>query len=114
MKDCLFCKIARKEIPAQILYEDRLAVAFADIHPQAPVHSLVIPKNHYSTLDDVSAEEEQLLGHLILVATKLAGEQGLREQGYRLVANCQESAGQSVFHIHFHLLGGRNFTWPPG
>jgi histidine triad (HIT) family protein len=114
MSDCLFCKIARKEVPATILYEDRLVVAFADIHPQAPVHVLIIPKAHHATLNDVSAEEEQLLGHLILAATKIAGEAGLKEKGYRLVANCLASAGQSVFHVHFHLLGGRNFNWPPG
>ena len=114
MTDCLFCKIARKEIPATILYEDRLVLAFADLHPQAPVHVLIIPKAHHATLNDVSAEEEQLMGHVVLVATKIAGEKGLRENGYRLVANCLEGAGQSVFHVHFHLLGGRNFTWPPG
>jgi histidine triad (HIT) family protein len=114
MSDCLFCKIARKEIPARILYEDRLVAAFADINPQAPVHALIIPKAHYGTLNDVSAEEEQLLGHMVLVATKIAGEQGLRDKGYRLVANCLASAGQSVFHVHLHLLGGRDFHWPPG
>ena len=114
MADCLFCRIARKEIPANILYEDRLVTAFADIHPQAPVHVLIIPKVHFDTLNDVTAEEQQLLGHIVLAATKVAGEQGLRDQGYRLVANCQASAGQSVFHVHFHLLGGRNFQWPPG
>lgn len=114
MADCLFCKIARKEIPAAIVYEDRLVVAFQDINPQAPVHMLIIPKKHFDTLNDVSAEEQNLLGHLVLVATTLAGEQGLKEQGYRLVANCLASAGQSVFHVHFHLLGGRTFSWPPG
>jgi histidine triad (HIT) family protein len=114
MADCLFCKIARKEIPADVLYEDRLVLAFSDINPQAPVHVLIIPKAHHETLNDVSAEEQQLLGHMVLVATKMAGEQGLREKGYRLVANCLASAGQSVFHVHFHLLGGRTFTWPPG
>ena len=114
MKDCLFCKIARKEISSHILYEDRLVLAFSDINPQAPVHCLIIPKAHFDTLNDISAEEEQLLGHMTLVATKLAGEQGLRDQGYRLVANCLASAGQSVFHIHYHLLGGRSFSWPPG
>lgn len=114
MADCLFCKIARKEIPAAIVYEDRLVVAFNDINPQAPVHMLIIPKKHFDTLNDVSAEEQNLLGHLVLVATTLAGEQGLKEQGYRLVANCLASAGQSVFHVHFHLLGGRTFSWPPG
>ena len=114
MEDCLFCKIARKEIPATILYEDRLVTAFADIQPQAPVHALIIPKAHHATLNEVSAEEEQLLGHMVLVATKIAGETGLKEKGYRLVANCLASAGQSVFHVHLHLLGGRNFHWPPG
>ena len=114
MPECLFCKIARQEVPAKIVYEDRLVVAFEDINPQAPVHVLIIPKHHHATLNDVSAEEEQLLGHVVLVATKLAGEQGLADKGYRLVANCLASAGQSVFHIHFHLLGGRNFGWPPG
>ena len=112
--DCLFCKIAHKEISATILYEDRLVMAFEDINPQAPVHALIIPKAHFSTLSEVSAEEEQLLGHVVLVATKIAGEKGLREKGYRLVANCLASAGQSVFHVHFHLLGGRAFSWPPG
>ena len=114
MADCLFCKIARKEIPADVLYEDRLVLAFSDINPQAPVHVLIIPKDHHETLNDVSAEEQQLLGHMVLVATKMAGEKGLKEKGYRLVANCLASAGQSVFHVHFHLLGGRTFTWPPG
>jgi histidine triad (HIT) family protein len=114
MADCLFCKIARKEISATLVYEDRLVVAFRDINPQAPVHVLIIPKSHFETLNDVSADQEQLLGHVVLVATKIAGEEGLREKGYRLVANCLAPAGQSVFHIHFHLLGGRNFSWPPG
>ncbi|HEV8337075.1 MAG TPA: histidine triad nucleotide-binding protein [Candidatus Polarisedimenticolia bacterium] len=114
MADCLFCKIARKEIPADVLYEDRLVLAFSDINPQAPVHVLIIPKAHHETLNDVSAEEQQLLGHMVLVATKMAGEKGLKEKGYRLVANCLASAGQSVFHVHIHLLGGRTFTWPPG
>jgi histidine triad (HIT) family protein len=114
MADCLFCKIARKEIPADVLYEDRLVLAFSDINPQAPVHVLIIPKAHHETLNDVSAEEQQLLGHMVLVATKMAGEKGLKDKGYRLVANCLASAGQSVFHVHIHLLGGRTFTWPPG
>jgi histidine triad (HIT) family protein len=112
--ECLFCRISRKEIPAKVLYEDRLVMAFADINPQAPVHAIIIPKAHFETLNDVSAEEEQLLGHVVIAATKLAGDLGLRDHGYRLVANCLASAGQSVFHVHFHLLGGRTFAWPPG
>jgi len=114
MADCLFCKIARKEIPAKIVYEDRQVVAFEDIHPQAPVHVLVIPKSHFATFNDVGAEEEALLGHMMLVATRVAKDNGVRDTGYRLVGNCLEGAGQSVFHIHLHLLGGRRFAWPPG
>jgi len=114
MADCLFCRIARKEIPAKIVYDDRQVVAFEDINPQAPTHTLVISKSHFATLNDVGAEEEGLLGHMMLVATRVARDKGLNAQGYRLVANCLEGAGQSVFHIHLHLLGGRRFSWPPG
>ena len=114
MADCLFCRIARKDIPAKIVYEDRQVVAFEDINPQAPAHTLVIPKSHFATFNDVGASEEALLGHMMVVAARVAKDKGLHEKGYRLVGNCQESAGQSVFHIHLHLLGGRRFTWPPG
>ena len=114
MSDCIFCKIGRKEIPSRIVYEDRQVVAFEDVNPQAPTHTLIIPKEHFATLNDISQEEEALLGHLMLVATRLAQEKGLQEEGERLVANCMEGAGQSVFHIHLHLLGGRKFSWPPG
>ena len=114
MADCLFCRIGRKEIPAKIVYEDRQVVAFEDINPQAPSHTLVISKAHFATLNDVGAEEEGLLGHMMLVATRIARDKGLHESGYRVVANCLEAAGQSVFHIHLHLLGGRRFSWPPG
>jgi histidine triad (HIT) family protein len=114
MAECIFCKIGRKEIPSKIPYEDRQVVAFEDINPQAPIHTLVIPKIHLATLNDVGAEQEALLGHMMLVATRIAKDKGLHREGYRLVANCLESAGQSVFHIHLHLLGGRRFTWPPG
>ncbi len=114
MADCLFCKIARKEIPAKIAYEDRQVIAFEDVNPQAPTHTLIIPKAHFATLNDVGAEQEGVLGHMMLVATRVAKDKGLNEKGYRLVANCLESAGQSVFHIHLHILGGRNFSWPPG
>ncbi len=114
MSDCIFCKIGRKEIPSRIVYEDRQVVAFEDVNPQAPTHTLIIPKEHFATLNDISQEEEALLGHLMLVATRIAKEKGLEVEGYRLVANCMEGAGQSVFHIHLHLLGGRKFSWPPG
>ncbi|HEX9428624.1 MAG TPA: histidine triad nucleotide-binding protein [Candidatus Polarisedimenticolia bacterium] len=114
MADCLFCKIGRKEIPATLVYEDRQVVAFEDINPQAPSHTLIIPKAHFATFNDVGSEEEALLGHMMLVAARVARDKGLHTTGYRLTANCLESAGQSVFHIHLHLLGGRRFSWPPG
>ena len=114
MADCLFCRIARKEIPAKIVYEDDRVMAFEDINPQAPTHTLVIPRQHFATLNDVGPADEGLLGHMLLVARGIAKEKGLHEKGYRLVANTLESAGQSVFHIHVHLLGGRRFAWPPG
>ncbi len=114
MAECIFCKIGRKEIPSRVVYEDRQVVAFEDTNPQAPTHTLVISKAHFATLNDVGAEQEGLLGHMMLVATRVAKDKGLDSEGYRLVANCLESAGQSVFHIHLHVLGGRRFTWPPG
>ena len=114
MADCIFCKIGRKEIPSKLVYEDRQVVAFEDLAPQAPNHTLVIPKAHFATLNDVGAEQEALLGHMVLVATRVARDKGLDGAGYRLVMNTLAGAGQSVFHIHLHLLGGRTFTWPPG
>lgn len=114
MSDCLFCRIARKEIPSKTVFEDADCVAFEDINPQAPHHVLVVPRAHYETLDDVPASETAMFGRMVMVATRIARERGLGESGYRLVLNCRESAGQSVFHIHLHLLGGRSFGWPPG
>ena len=114
MADCLFCRIARKEIPSKIVFEDPQVVAFEDINPQAPQHILVIPRKHVATFNDVGAGDEGLLGHMLVVAAGIAKDKGLHEKGYRLVANTLESAGQSVFHIHVHLLGGRRFAWPPG
>ncbi len=114
MSDCLFCRIGRREIPARIAYEDDQVLAFEDISPQAPTHTLVIPKRHIATLNDTGAGDEALLGHMVQVAAQLARDKGLAESGFRLVANCMEGAGQSVFHIHVHLLGGRRFAWPPG
>ncbi len=112
--DCLFCKIATKEIPATLVYEDDLTVAFEDIKPVAPVHILVIPKKHIPTIDDISPEDNEMIGHLFQVARKIAKTKGLSEGGYRLAINCKADAGQLVFHIHLHLLGGRKFSWPPG
>ena len=114
MADCIFCKIGRKEIPSKLVYEDRQVVAFEDLNPQAPTHTLVIPKAHFATLNDVGAEQEALLGHMVMVATRVARDKGLDGSGYRMVMNTLAGAGQSVFHIHLHLLGGRTFFWPPG
>jgi len=114
MTDCIFCRIARGELPANLAYEDDEIVAFHDLQPQAPTHILVIPKQHFSTLLDVNEEQTNLLGKLQLTAVEIARQQGLDEVGFRVVTNCLASAGQSVFHIHVHLLGGRAFSWPPG
>jgi histidine triad (HIT) family protein len=113
-EDCLFCKIVAGEIPSTKAYEDDRFLAFHDIDPQAPVHVLVIPKEHIATLDDLEAGHASLFGEMTVVITRLARELGLIEGGYRVVANCGEGAGQSVFHIHYHLLGGRPLRWPPG
>lgn len=112
MNDCLFCKITRKEIPSEIAFEDDEVLAFKDITPQAPLHILVIPKLHISTTNDIGGSNSALAGKIIETASKLGKE--LSPEGYRLVFNCGEIAGQSVFHIHCHLLGGRKFDWPPG
>jgi histidine triad (HIT) family protein len=113
-KDCLFCRIIAGEISARTVYQDDLVVAFEDINPQAPHHTLICPRKHLATLNDVTESDERLMGHAVRVSADLARRLGDADQGYRLVANCQQGAGQSVFHIHFHLLGGRPLTWPPG
>jgi histidine triad (HIT) family protein len=114
MADCLFCKIVRREIPATLVYEDDRVVAFNDINPQAPTHVLVVPKRHIATLNELSTEDDQLVGELVRRAAAIAGERGLAAGGYRTVFNTNREAGQTVFHIHLHLLGGRVMTWPPG
>jgi histidine triad (HIT) family protein len=111
--DCLFCKIAAKEIPAKVVYEDPDVFAFEDIGPQAPTHILICPRKHFESLTDASPEDQAILGKLQLVAAQLARERNLLE-GYRTVLNNGRGAGQSVFHLHLHLLGGRTFRWPPG
>jgi histidine triad (HIT) family protein len=113
MSDCLFCKIAAGEIPAERVYEDDDLIAFQDISPQAPVHVLVVPRRHLASLEEAVEEDAALLGRILLAIRRLARELGV-ESGYRVVNNCGASAGQSVFHIHFHLLGGRPMGWPPG
>jgi histidine triad (HIT) family protein len=111
--DCLFCKIIAQDIPAQIIYEDEHVIAFNDINPQAPLHFLVIPKKHISTLNDITEEDRELLGHMILTAGKIALNQGAAEDGYRTVFNCNSHGGQTVYHIHLHVLAGKAMGWPP-
>lgn len=113
MTDCIFCRIVQREIPAKIVYEDEAALAFEDIRPEAPVHVLVIPKQHIPSLSEVTSADQDLIGHLFAVAGKLARARNL-EGGYRTVMNNGAGAGQTVFHLHVHLLGGRAFHWPPG
>ncbi len=112
--DCLFCKIAAGEIPATIVHQDDDVVAFEDINPQAPHHVIIIPRHHIATVNDVEPEHEALLGKLATTAKAIAAARGFAADGYRLVLNCNSAAGQTVFHIHMHLLAGRSLTWPPG
>lgn len=112
--DCLFCKIAAGRIEADVVHEDENVVAFRDINPQAPTHVLIIPRNHVATINDLGEDEAGDVGRLFLAAKVIAKTEGLEERGYRVVMNCMEGAGQSVFHIHLHLLGGRPLKWPPG
>ncbi len=112
--DCLFCKIADKSIPSDIVYEDDKVVAFRDVNPQAPTHILIIPRQHIATLNDVSVDDNQLVGHIINTAKTIAANEGLANDGYRVAMNCNRHGGQTVFHIHLHLLGGRQLQWPPG
>ncbi|MDD3517628.1 MAG: histidine triad nucleotide-binding protein [Chromatiales bacterium] len=114
MTDCIFCRIAAGEIPANIVYQDEDVLAFRDLNPQAPVHVLIIPRRHIATLNDVAPEDVQLLGRLLLAAKMVAEQEGLAEAGYRTVINCNADGGQTVFHVHVHLLGGRSMNWPPG
>jgi histidine triad (HIT) family protein len=111
--DCLFCKIAAKTIPGKIVYEDEEIFAFEDVHPQAPTHLLICPKKHFASLHDAEKSDQAVLGKMALIAAQLARERKL-EGGYRTVINTGTGAGQSVFHVHMHLLGGRHFHWPPG
>ena len=112
--DCLFCKIAAGEIPSTKVYEDELVYAFRDIEPQAPVHVLIIPKEHIKSANELNEENAQIVAHIYAVAAKIAKAEGVAEKGYRIVNNCGEDGGQTVGHLHFHLLGGRSLAWPPG
>jgi len=114
VSDCIFCKIASGEIPADLIYEDDLVVGFRDLNPQAPTHVLLIPRKHIATLNDLQPEDEAIVGRLYTAAAKVAAQEGIAEQGYRTLINCNDDGGQTVFHLHLHLLGGRRMSWPPG
>ncbi|MFO0757977.1 MAG: histidine triad nucleotide-binding protein [Byssovorax sp.] len=111
---CLFCKIAAKQIPSKVVFEDDEVLAFHDINPGAPTHVLVIPKRHVASIDEATAEDAALLGKLLLACQRAAREAGITQSGFRVVSNTGPNAGQSVFHLHFHVLGGRAMAWPPG
>lgn len=111
---CIFCKIIERKIPSKIIYEDERVFAFEDINPQAPVHILVIPKKHIATSLEIKDEDHELVGYMFQIANKIARDKGIAERGFRLVMNCNRESGQTVFHIHLHLLGGRPMHWPPG
>ena len=114
VENCLFCKIVEGQIPAKIVYQDQDVVAFADINPQAPQHVLFIPRRHIASVTDITPEDGAVLASIFMAATKVACELGIDKSGFRLVTNVGPDAGQSVFHLHFHLLGGRKLAWPPG
>lgn len=114
MENCIFCRIFKKEIPSTILYEDKETLAFKDINPQAPTHAVIIPKEHIERVSDLTEKNAPLIGRLVLIGNHLARKEGFSEKGYRLVINCNREGGQTVYHLHLHLLGGRPFRWPPG
>ncbi len=114
MEGCIFCKIINKEIPASMVFEDEKMIAFNDINPQAPIHILLIPREHFSSLNEIPEGKKNILSHLLLKARQIAQKKGIAEKGYRIVLNTAKDSGQEVFHIHLHLLGGRRMQWPPG
>jgi len=114
MEECIFCKIISKDITASIVYEDERMIAFSDINPQAPVHILLIPKEHFPSLNEIPEDKKDILSHILLKAKEIAREKEIADRGYRIVLNTARESGQEVLHIHFHLLGGRQMNWPPG
>lgn len=114
MDDCIFCKIVSRQIPSRIVYEDDSILAFHDIDPKAPVHVLVIPKQHISSINEVTQENSHVIAHIFATMPRIAQQLGVKDSGYRVVVNCGKDAGQAVNHLHYHLLGGRSLTWPPG
>ena len=113
-ENCIFCKIIAGQIPSKMIYEDEVCVAFSDMSPQAPMHLLVIPREHFASLEKAEKSQKETLGHLLLTCAEIARQQGLAEKGYRIVINTNNDGGQTVFHLHLHLLGGRQFIFPPG
>ncbi|NLM35825.1 MAG: histidine triad nucleotide-binding protein [Clostridiales bacterium] len=114
MADCIFCKIIKGEIPSEKVYENENVIAFKDINPAAPVHILIIPRKHISSINDIEEMDSNIIGEIFLAAKEIARQLGIAEDGYRVVSNCGEKAGQTVMHLHYHLIGGRSLTWPPG
>lgn len=114
MEECIFCKIIKKEIPSKKIYEDEFVYAFYDINPEAPVHFLIVPKEHINSVNDLNEKNINIISHIFKIINKLVLELGISESGYRIVNNCGVDGGQTVNHIHFHVLGGRNLQWPPG
>jgi len=114
MQDCLFCKMAAGEVQPKTVLETSSLIAFRDINPQAPVHVLIVPRKHLATLNDVASADAELMGEMLQAAQKIVRQEGIADSGYRLVMNCNADGGQTVFHIHMHLLGGRRMSWPPG
>ncbi|HMK61319.1 MAG TPA: histidine triad nucleotide-binding protein [Dissulfurispiraceae bacterium] len=114
MQNCVFCRIVQRQRPARVVYEDDAIVAFEDINPQAPVHTLIIPKKHIPSLLDITDEDASVLGRMLQIANKIAVDKGIADKGFRIVNNCNPDGGQTIYHIHLHLLGGRQMRWPPG
>jgi histidine triad (HIT) family protein len=114
VSDCLFCRIIKGEVKGNIVYQDNSVVAFKDINPKAPVHLLIVPRKHIATVLDLQQEDQGLIGDIFAAANQLARDQGISKDGFRIVINCGPGAGQTVFHLHFHLMGGRSMSWPPG
>ena len=114
MEKCLFCGIAQKEVPAKVVYEDKEVIAFHDVHPQAPVHVVVIPRRHWARISELEQADAAVVGKIVLTANRIAQDLKIAEQGYRLVMNCNAYGGQTVYHVHLHLMGGRPMQWPPG
>lgn len=114
MSECIFCKITKNEIPSEKIFEDDKVIAFKDISPCAPVHILIIPKEHIDSVNELNDDNKNVIGHIFMVAKNIANNLGISENGYRIVNNCGKDGGQTVNHLHFHLVGGRNLNWPPG